>query len=326
MSVFSRIRKAARARTKALPRILNKVHPPGMRGAGLYDVLDFFWISLQNPRFNLAAMAMSYRFFFAVFPTMILIFTLIPFIPIPHLKEELLLFLGTIVPQDSLGFIYHVVNEFFQKPSAGVISLNIALLMYSATSGISVMMQAFAKDHPGFKKRNFFHGTAVAFAIAMLLFVLLLMMLFLHVGSEFFIKSLVENGHVPKDGIWVFIFRCLNYVLLFFSLQIAVSVIYYFGPFMDKRWKFFSPGSITAGLLVLLANVAFQFFFVNFTDYNKVYGSLGAIMLMMVWFYWLSIMLLIGFELNAAIDRALTEGHDIVVQATEETAVAKGEL
>jgi len=304
---------------------MNAVKLPGMRGAGLYDVLYFLWKSLQNPRFNLAAMAMSYRFFFAVFPALILIFTLIPYVPVPNLKEEALGFLKTVAPEDSLGFMYHVVEEFFQKPSVGVIYLNIALLAYAATSGISVMMQAFSKDHESFRKRGFFASFGVALLIFVLLLVVFVVVMLLLVGGEWLIQDLELRGLVTKDGFRSFLIRTLNYVVLFVSIQVAVSVIYFLGPSLHRRWTFFTPGSLVAGLLIVLANLAFQYFVVSFADYNKIYGSLGALMLMMVWFYWLSIVLLIGFELNAAIDRALSEGRNIAVQAAEDTALAKGD-
>ena len=316
--VIARIRGFITEKLKPLPEFLNRFHPPGMKGAGLYDVMRFFVAGLSSPRFNLSAMAMSYRFFFAMFPALILLFTLIPLVPVDNLKAEVLLLLATVVPEDSLGFVYRIVDEFFSRPSAGVIYLNLGLLLYSAMSGIKVMMQAFTKDDTTFRKRGFLRQDLVALGIFVFLLTIFAVMLSLLISGEYLIKYLSTHHIITKNGFQFFLLKGLNILIQFLAMQVAVSVVYYFGPSLHDRWKFFSAGSIISGVLILLAITGFRLFFVNFADYNKIYGSLGAIMVMMVWFYWISIVLLIGFEMNAAIDRAFTEGKSLEAQLEEE--------
>jgi membrane protein len=302
---IARCRKWVERELLRVPPMLNRIHPPLSRGAGLYDILYFFYQGLASTRFNLAAMAMAYRFFFALFPALILIFTLIPLVPVPDLKPRVLQLMSEIVPQDSLGFVYHIVDEFFAKPSPGIIYLNIALMLFSALSGIKVMMAAFSKEENElFRRRHFLRYNAVA----LMIFLILLLVFAVLVGSliliEYWILAWQNAGQADSSGISTVLLRILYWIVLFMAGQVAMSVTYYWGPAMHRRWNFITPGSLTAGVLVLLAINGFRLFFVNFTDYNKVYGSLGAIMLLMVWFYWISIVLLIGFELNAAIDHA----------------------
>lgn len=282
---------------------LNALRPRWLGGAGVWDFLVFFAKALTDRRFTLSAMGMAYRFFFAIFPALILLFTVIPYIPVEDLQNRVMEFLQTVVPGDSMGFVGRVVGEFFDKPAASVIYINIALLLYASTSGIKAMMFAFSKDSILFKKRNFFRLNAVAILILIVLLVLFLFMLGLLTSGEYLINYLV--GHeIINAGFVENLLHLFHWLIILVTLQLAFSVLYYLGPETEERWKFFSPGSAMAGILSLLAITAFRLFFTQFANYNKIYGSIGAIMVLMVWFYWLSIVLLIGFELNAAIAQA----------------------
>jgi membrane protein len=279
------------------------MRPPGLGGAGLYDVLRFFFQGMTDRRFTLAGMAMAYRFFFAVFPALILVFTLIPYFPVEDLQERVLEFMQNIVPGDSMGFVSEVVEEFFDKPSPGLIYLNLGLLLFSSLGGIKVMMQAFSKDNELFQDRNFIRHNFVAFIILILLLVLFLMMLGVLIAGELGTAWLLENQKASPELV-ANIFRVFYWLVIFLALEVGVSILYFLAPAIKNRWNFFSPGSLLGGVLILLAISAFRIFFARFADYNKIYGSLGAIMVLMVWFYWISIVLLIGFELNSAIEAA----------------------
>lgn len=264
------------------------------------DFLVFFWQCLTDRKFTLGAMGMAYRFFFAVFPALILIFTVIPYIPIDDLQSEVMDFLATVVPADSLGFMNLVIKEFFNRPSPGVIYLNLGLLLYAAMSGIKAMMYAFSKDSELFTKRNFLRVNAVSLLIFIVLLFIFLFMLGLLISGELFIYYLNDQG-IIREVIVSYIIQGFYWLIVLSGLQAAFSVLYFLGPETTERFKFFSPGSFLAAGLTVLAITAFRLFFTNFTNYNKIYGSIGAIMVLMVWFYWLSIVLLVGFEVNAAI-------------------------
>lgn len=282
---------------------LNKIRPRFLGRVGVWDVLVFFYDAMTDRHFTLAAMGMAYRFFFALFPALILLFTLIPYIPVDNLQAETMDFLATVVPGDSLGFVERVVNEFFGRPSAGLITLNIVLVLFASLGGIKAMMYAFSKDSVLFRKRGFFRLNAVALLIFIVLISLFLFLLGLLVSGEVLVHFLLDKGIVNK-GIVPVLLRGFYWLIVFAGLQVGASVLYYLGPETESRWKFFSPGSVLTGFLSLMAILAAQVFFANFANYNKIYGSLGAIMALMVWFYWLSVVLLVGFELNAAIAKA----------------------
>jgi membrane protein len=295
------IREFILARWEVLRERLNKIRPRFLGGAGLADVLVFFFQGMGHRRFTLNAMAMAYRFFFAIFPALILIFTLVPIIPIPELRGQVTGMISAVVPSDSMGFMDRVVNEFFSKPSAGLVYVNIILLFFSTMSGIKVMMSAFSKDSHHFRQRNVLHFNFVAFILLLGLLVIFLGTIGLLVGEEVMVNSLKRSGELVTGGWEHILIGTIFWILMYSGLLFAVSLLYYLGPDTHKRGRFFSPGSIAGSVLILLAVTAFRLFFAQFANYNKVYGSLSAIMVLMVWFYWISIVLLIGFELNAAI-------------------------
>lgn len=316
--VVKHLRKRGKAIHKYVSLRLNQVRPRWLGGAGLWDFLVFFWEGFTDRRFTLKAMGMSYRFFFALFPALILILTVVPYIPIDNLQEEVMDFLGTVVPGDSMGFIGRVVGEFFDKPSASVIYINIALLLYASTSGIKAMMYAFSKDNELFTKRNILRLNAVAMLILIVLLFLFLFMLGLLISGEYLIGWLTTNDYIHgsfESGI----LRFFHWIIVLAGLEIAFSVLYYLGPETEERWKFFSVGSLAAGVMSLAAVTAFRLFFTQFANYNKIYGSIGALMILMVWFYWMSTVLLIGFELNAAIAAAkFNHGLKMREESTED--------
>jgi membrane protein len=182
-----------------------------------------------------------------------------------------------------------------------LVSINIVLLLFSAMSGIKVMMSAFSKDSHHFQQRNFFHFNFIAFVLLLGLMVIFLGTIAILVLQEILVAYLERNGLVQQGSWENFWIRCVFWTLLYVSVLIAVAFLYYLGPDTRKKGRFFSPGAIAGSILILLAVTAFRLFFAEFANYNKVYGSLSAIMVLMVWFYWISIVLLVGFELNAAI-------------------------
>lgn len=299
-----RIKSKLRRPVIRLMVVLNRVKPPGFGGVGLYDVLVFFFRSLSDRRFNLGAAAMAFRFFFALFPGMIFIFSLLPLFQVEGLQEKILQLLSQVFPGDSLKMISATIGEVFTHSRFGTLSFNLVLALYTSLSGIKAMMFAFSKtDQELFKRRNIFQLNLIALLIFVTLSLVLIFAVLVLVFGELGVTHLVENGAFSK-GWAVTLVRTLQIVVMFLSIFVVVSFIYYFGPETNVRWDFINPGSLLAGSLIVLALFAFKYFLENFSNYNKIYGSLSAIMVLMVWFYWMSIVLLIGFELNAAIAMA----------------------
>ena len=294
--------------------LLRRIKLPGFKGVGLYDVSRFFLKAMGDRRFTMSAADMAFRFFFSLFPGLIFILTLIPLLNIPGLDEDtVMVFFETFTPPESLGFVKNVVGEFFKTERFGLLSFNFALMLFSAQSGIRAMMRGFSKEDLTLKRRGFFRTNGVALMIFFVLLVLFLITLVVWILGEIFLNKLTSTAFLTamdslipwlEQGIPYWSAQIMHWFIVLLTLFFGISILYYLAPDTHKRFSFFSPGAITAGFLSLVAIVAFRYFITHFDQMSKVYGSLSAIMILMVWFYYLSMVLLIGFELNAAIDLA----------------------
>ena len=285
-------------------RLLNRIKPPGFRGAGLFDVLNFFFTSMGNRHFTLYGAAMAFQFFFAVFPGLIFLFTLVPFIPVDGLQDKIEYSLHALVPGDALALVNSIVQEVFEGTGVAILSLNLVLTLYGSLNGIRAMMFAFSKhDHANFHQRSFLWSWLVAFVIFVILLIMLLSALTASVMGERLLNYMAEDRLVTS-AVALFLIKILNVGVILLLLFAGISVIFFLAPETKSRWSLISPGSLLAGILFLVAVWLFKTVVIQVVNYSKFYGSLSAVMLLMFWFYWVSLMLLIGFELNAAIDKA----------------------
>lgn len=301
-------------------RILKRIRLPGFRGVGLYYVLEFFFKELGDPYFTLRASAIAYNFFFAIFPALIFILTLIPYIPIGDLKSEFIMWLNTVFPADSFSMVHETVEDIVNRSNGGLISISVFLALFSSTRGIMVMMNAFSKNsHEGYKKITVLKSRLWAALTVLILIILLIISLTILVGGEWAIGYFQEM-HLLNDTLSIIALRTLNLVVTLGVLLAFFSVIYTLVPQKHERWGLVTPGGILGATLTLLAFIAFGLFIGSFGNYNKIYGSLSAIILLMVWFYWIALVILIGYELNVAIERAekrRTSGSLSPILATE---------
>ena len=218
-----------------------------------------------------------------------------------------------------------VRNYLKDSPSIGLIILSILLALWGATRGIIAMMKAFSKKADFFKKRPFWELYGMALVIFIVIGGIITMGVSLRIAVGYMIEYLHMDLRLMGDHWSEFLSGTLEIILTILTLFAAISALYYLAPATTQRWKFISPGSITAGVLALLAIVGLKYFFINFTNYDRLYGSLAAIIVLMVWFYYISYVLLIGFELNAAIDLASLQRRHIRMPDEDEVKEKKEE-
>ena len=277
----------------------------------LYEVLRFFYNGLTDTKFTLMAAAMAYNFFLALFPAIILIFFSLSFTPVPEIVEDRIMgFLQNVIPNSdsALSEVQDIVNNLFISDDSagstitGIIFFGI-LTLWWALRGVTAMIRAFSKEEEVFRQRNMFQTYWTSAVVLFLLGGIFLLAISLQIAGSYSIHSLQDAGWIGK-GLVGFLLNVVNYSISLTLLLFSISSVYYLGPATQSRWKFFSPGAFVASLLTVMTIAGFSWFFSNIDKYNAVYGSLAAIILLLLWFYYISIVLLIGFELNAAIDIA----------------------
>lgn len=276
------------------------------RNISIYDILIVFIKKVKKDEIVERANSVAFNFTLAIFPTIIFLFTLIPYIHYPpHLDTRIMRFLKDVMPYSLYDAAASTIEDIVSKPRGGLLSLGFVLALYLATNGMTSLMRAFNKCYRTVDKRSFLKTRLIATALTFTLAFELFFAIILLIVGQFFITVLEDYIHI-KDYV-VHLIVVLRFVVVFIVFLTGISCIYYLAPAVHTRWRFFSFGSFIATLLSLGISYGFSFYINNFATYNKLYGSIGALIAMMIWLSILSMVLLLGFEINASIDQATRE-------------------
>ena len=278
------------------------------KGVSLYDIIVVFFEKMRNDELVTRANGVAFNFTLSIFPAIIFIFTLIPYIQIPQLpdlNDQVMNFLQDWMPNTMYAVAESTIEDIISNRRGGLLSFGFIFSLFLATNGMVSLMKAFNKCYRTVESRNFWKSRFIATSLTLMLaLVLFLAMLLLVIGKQVII--FLENTEWIYIDIKDYVFYLvlgLRLIVLFFIFLIAISSIYYLAPAVHDRWKFFTPGSITATVLSLVVTFGFTYYINNFGAYNKFFGSIGVLIALMVWLSILSLILLIGFEINASIDK-----------------------
>lgn len=282
---------------------------PGFEGIPFYDVMVFFFKEIQKGQLNDRAGSISFFFLLALPPTCIFLFTLLPYIPLENLEFTLYTLVRDLAPnQNTYQIVKGVIYDFLHTQRTGLLSFAFLLGIFYSSTAVLGILRSFNKNHPSFKKRNFLQLRWMAIKLNCLLILLLIISVCLMVAQRSLVHNMLSPFHLSGETVrfYVGMARWVIIVLLFFTV---ISLIYTLGPSMQRRWKFFSAGSTMATFLIILTTVGFSYYVNHFSSYNRIYGSIGSVIVLMVWIYINSFVLLIGFELNASINMIRQESE-----------------
>lgn len=309
MLTFTNIRERVASTFPAnwLIRQSQKIRLPGFQGIPLYDVLKFFFKQIRKVGITERAAAISFNCVMAIPPIIIFLCTLIPYLPISNeFIHQLHGLIRDVIPgEKNNSAIIKFIDDIIKKPKNDLLSLGFLLALFYSSNAVIGIMRAFDKNYIGFKKRKMISRRVTALQLTSVLFVLMFASLLVLIMQSsvlklFGLKSVLFR-HIIGYVRWVVI------VLLFFS---SVSFIYRYAPFVHKRWKLINPGCILATTLMLLFTILFSYWVNNFSNYNKLYGSISTILILMLLIYFNSLVLLIGFELNVSISSIKHEADE----------------
>ncbi len=286
---------------------------PGFHKIPIYDVIRFFFEEIKRDRITMRAAGISFNFLLAIFPSIIFVFTLIAYIPIEKLNFNLMVLLSKILPESGFVFLAPTIDDIISIERGGLLSFGFLLAFYFSTNGVIGMMRAFNKAHDSYMRRNYWKTRLAAFRLTFYLFALFLISVILIIAGDQIMERLVEklNFQSSLETFFIYAFQWIMLIVLNFTF---ISLIYYYGPAKKERWRFITPGGTLAAVLSILASLGFGVFVKNFGMYNEVYGSIGTLIVLMIWININSVVLLVGFELNYSIDmnrllrKKLTEG------------------
>ena len=286
---------------------------PFFDGLPLYDVALFFWKGIVDGAISTRASAIAFNFILAIFPAIIFVFTLIPYIPITHFQQQLLTLLQSILPQNAFLAIEGTIENIVTQPRGGLLSFGFLAAFFFSTNGIVSVITAFNGTIHAIETRSWINQRFVALVLAVILTSLTTFSVALITLSQTLTKFLVKNGYLHSNltydlllgGKWLII--C---ALFFFSY----AFLFYLAPARKTKFRFISAGGTLATILTIITSIGFSYYINHFGQYNTLYGSIGTLVVVMLSFYFNSLILLIGFELNVSIWRARRNNSEKVFE------------
>lgn len=306
---------------------LRRVRFPGTKSPLLTVVLNFIKLFTRGRTVDRAA-GVAFNFFVALFPLVLFFFTLIPYIPIPHLYERVMMLLNDFfIPSGTLDFVRETIDGIMNQPHDGLLSISIVLCLVFGSSGIVAFFNGFRNVYADYVTTR---GLGVKgwiiqrlFALVMLVLIgvlIVISVLLISLGGTA-IKYLVDHNIIEWGSFTFFLFSVLRWVVGIFALCFGISMLYYFGNVRfnehyrkelkhprknGKKYRefvIFSPGAILATTLFVLGTVAFNTYISNFSRYNVLYGSIGTLIILLLWIWVVAILILAGNDLNSGIRR-----------------------
>ena len=283
---------------------------PGFQKIPLYDVGVFFFKGPQKGSITTRASAIAFNFFLAIFPALIFLFTLIPYIPVQNFQNELLSLLQDFMPENAYDTAETTIKDIALNKRGGLLSVGFISAMFFATNGFVAMIRAFNASANSFETRSGFQQRMISLLLVFIIFTLLTLAVILMVAGRIALKTMVKLNLMEQDFTYYLLIsgRWIVVIALFFF---AISFLYYLSPAKKSRWTFISPGSTLATIMMVLISIVFSFFVNNFGSYNKLYGSLGTLVVILLWIYLNALSLLIGFELSASIYAGRINFHSV---------------
>lgn len=272
----------------------------------LYKTVVIFIDRVADNQILERAYGVAFNFTLSLFPSIIFLFAMLPFIEswIPSISlNEVMHYLYDILPRSLFLEIAPTIRDLLQTKREGLISFGALFALFLATNGVNSLMTTFNMSYKTVENRSFLKTRFIALFLTVLLAVAFLTAILLLVVGEFVVDWMLEFSHISHDFANYFLLP-LRILVILSAFYGAVASIYYWGPAIHDKWRFFSLGSFIATILCLIVSLGFSFYISKFGTYNKIYGSIGGIIALMVWQYLMSAILLLGFEFNASIDRA----------------------
>ena len=281
-----------------LVRFGKKIKIPGLEGMSLYDVLEMYIIGIVEGALTTRAGGIAYSFFMAIFPFLLFVLTLIPYISIDGFQEGLMSLISEVLPPKTFEASQLVIEDILVNQEAGLLSFGFLVSIFLMTNGVNAIFGGFEYSYHVKEMRNVVRAYIISLGVSLVMAFFLVITVVLIIFAKIGIGKLKENNWLENDIFWVQFGTAVLFVSMVFTI---VSMLYHYGTKSGKHSKFFSPGAIFTTILSIFTFYLFSIYVTEFSKYNELYGSIGTLLILML-FVWLNaIILLLGFELNASI-------------------------
>ncbi len=278
-----------------------KIKIPGLQGMSLYDVIEMYIIGIVKGALTTRAGGIAFSFFMAIFPFMLFILSLIPYIPIEGFQDNLFQLIQEILPPKTFDAVDVVLKDIINNQYSGLLSFGFLASIFLMTNGVNAIFGGFEYSYHVKEMRNVFRAYIVSLGVSLLMSFFLIVTVVLIIFYQLALAKIDKIGWLNTGDLNLFYWgRGLLFLLMIFTI---VSLLFRFGTKQGKEVKFFSAGAILTTIVSLFTFYLFGIYVDKFATYNQLYGSIGTLLILML-FVWLNaIILLLGFELNASIYR-----------------------
>lgn len=287
-----------------LRRSAQNLKPPLLDGLSIYDIAKFFWKGLSQGSVTSRAASISFSFFLALFPGVIFLFTLIPFIPVQGFQYELFRLLENVLPPNSFEAAQSTITDILTVKRGELLGLTVVGALVFATNGTLSIIDNFGQTVHGLRTRGFWSQYLAALVLTLVLAILLISGIAGMALTDLYLGTLIPG----EAGEWIT--AASRWLVILVLVLLSVSFLFYFGPVSRAPWRFLSPGALLATFLVWLTSYLFGIYVTDFSRYNQLYGSIGTLMIIQLWIFVNAVGLIIGFELNASMAEAKRQNQD----------------
>ena len=284
---------------RILIKIGIKIKIPGLMGMSLYDVLEMYIIGIVKGALTTRAGGIAFSFFMAVFPFMLFILTLIPYIPIEGFQDGLFSFIKEILPPQTFEAVNSVIIDIIKNQYGGLLSFGFLGSIFLMTNGVNAIFGGFEYSYHVTDVRNIFRTYFISLGVSLLMSLFLIITVTLLILYQVALSKIDETSWLHTSDLNLFYLgKNTLFLVMIFTI---VSLLFRYGTTQGKETKFFSAGAILTTVVSLFTFYLFGIYVVKFAQYNQLYGSIGTLLILML-FVWLNaIILLLGFELNASL-------------------------
>jgi len=312
--LLKRIIESRIART--ILTISKRLKPIGFQGLSVFTVGRFFLDGLKQGALSTRAAAVAFRFFLAIFPGILVLLSFIPIIPIEDFQDNLFSAIEGFLPGDTFSLFQSTIKDLIHNKHNGVLSLSFIVGLFFASNSINAILIGFNGSVNIEKKGNFFKTRLFSLGILVIMAVTVVVSMALITASESIFEYASENYGI-QPGIGQLAFSATRYLIIILLIYSTVTLLYNVGNLDVKRFKYWSAGASLTTLFFILTTVGFAIYLNNFGKYNELYGTLGTLVVLLIWLNFNCLILLLGFELNASISQAGNQ-TDIKLKNKEE--------
>ncbi len=280
--------------------ILQKIVLPGFEGLSLYDLVKTYFTGIIEGAFSARAGSVAFSFFMAIFPALLFLLNLIPYVPIAGFDDKFLRFIYDLLPTQSEVYFKPIINDIFLNQRAGLLSFTGILTLILMANGLNAIFSGFKNSYHSKINRGFIKQFVVAMGVSIILALLLVTNIVVIIYFEYLLNTLRDNNLV-SSGWDIRLLEIGSYLFFIFMIYCVIATLYYYGTKSGKESKFFSAGALMTTILIMLTTYLFGIYIDNFSNYNELYGSIGALLIMMLYIWLNSNLVLLGYELNASL-------------------------